>query len=372
MDKYEIDRNDIDQLVKKVASGNAPGSNALLRRMARKYHDPEPRLTEMIVDALRASPLRSISTGQSLDLPTDSDSRVSLVREEDPVTLLNEPILSEEVSGPLEQIVQEHRMQDALNAQGLTATRTGLLIGAPGVGKTLGARWVARELDAPLLTLDLSAVMSSFLGRTGANVRSVLDYAKSKRCVLLLDELDAVAKRRDDASEIGELKRLVTVILQEVDSWPAGSLLLAATNHVELLDPAIWRRFEVVVRFSEPDVEALKQGVIDFIAEPELNPEIVELIAQLYAGETLSTLERDLLRARRVAVVRHEPIAATVLETARGRFSNIPATDRGRAAATLVEHTSLSQRAVSEFTKVSRDTIRKNVGLRTNRSRDGK
>ena len=96
-------------------------------------------------------------------------------------------------------------------------TRSALFTGPPGVGKTLAAKWMARELGQPLAILDLSAVMSSFLGRTGSNVRAVLDFARDRRCILLLDEFDAVAKRRDDTSEIGELKRLVTVLLQEID-----------------------------------------------------------------------------------------------------------------------------------------------------------
>src|SRR5665213_3572636 len=131
------------------------------------------------------------------------------------------------------------------------------LYSPPGVGKTLAARWIARELHRPLLTLDLSAVMSSFLGRTGANVRHVLDYAKGVDCVLLLDELDSIAKRRDDASDVGELKRLVTVLLQEIDDWPSTGLLIAATNHSDLLDPAVWRRFEMRVNFPMPGDESV-------------------------------------------------------------------------------------------------------------------
>ena len=220
---------------------------------------------------------------------------------------------------------------------------------------------MAREVGLPLLTLDLSSVMSSFLGRTGANVRRVLDYARATPSVLLLDELDAVAKRRDDATEVGELKRLVTVLLQEIDSWPEGALLLAATNHPDLLDPAVWRRFELVVDFPVPDEAALMRGAATFLDNPDANPAMLRVIAHLYAGETLSSLERDIMRARRTATIRDAPPFETLMGLARARFAQMPAADRGRAAAALVERTDLSQRAINELTGVSRDTIRKYV-----------
>jgi len=113
-------------------------------------------------------------------------------------------------------------------------------------------RWIARELGLPFVTLDLTTSISSFLGKTGLNLRRTLDYARSRPCVLLLDEFDAIAKRRDDASEVGELKRIVNVLLKELEDWPLQSVLIAATNHPELLDRAIARRFDVVLDIPLP------------------------------------------------------------------------------------------------------------------------
>jgi len=351
--------SDLVQLVQMTAAGNATGSHALLRRMARRYRTSTPALSRAIVEALREGPLRSAGSGIALDQPVDSDSRLPLIRQESPIILAHEPILPPHLRAALEQVVEEYGMRDRLLDAGLAPTRTVLLVGAPGVGKTLAARWMAREVGLPLLTLDLSSVMSSFLGRTGANVRRVLDYARATPSVLLLDELDAVAKRRDDATEVGELKRLVTVLLQEIDSWPEGALLLAATNHSDLLDPAVWRRFELVVHFPDPDEAALVHGAATFLDDPDADQALLRVIAHLYAGETLSSLERDVLRARRTAAIRGTSAVETLMGLARSRFAQIPAADRGRAAAALAERTNLSQRAINDLTGVSRDTIRK-------------
>jgi SpoVK/Ycf46/Vps4 family AAA+-type ATPase len=157
-------------------------------------------------------------------------------------------LLSVDLEETLSQLIQERRQTERLASMGLSPTRSAIFVGPPGVGKTLTARWLASQLGVPLYVLDLTAVMSSLLGRSGTNLRAALDFAKRSPCVLLLDEIDAIAKRRSDDTDVGELKRLVTVILQEVDEWPATGLLLAATNHSELIDPALWRRFDLVIR----------------------------------------------------------------------------------------------------------------------------
>lgn len=359
VDETRLETKDLVQLMKLTAAGNASGAHAALRRFARKYKVSAPEFAQAIVDTLRDSPLRSAASGSSVNQPVDSDTRLPLVREEDPVVILNEPILNTDTFTALRQIVDEHRSAEKLLEAGLAPTRSALLVGAPGVGKTLAARWIARELNLPLLVLDLSSVMSSFLGRTGVNVRRVLDYARSVPAVLLLDELDAVAKRRDDSTEIGELKRLVTVLLQEIDSWPEGALLLAATNHGELLDPAVWRRFDVILDFPLPDGAALEQGVRAFLDEPGADDATVALVAHLYQGESLSRLERDVFRARRMAAMAEGSAMDALLALARDRFMRLPVGQRGAAAARLVGVGGMSQRAVHELTGVSRDTIRK-------------
>ena len=202
--------------------------------------------------------------------------------------------------------------------------------------------------------------MSSFLGRTGNNVRLVLDYAKGEDCILLLDELDAIAKRRDDATEVGGLKRLVTVLLQEIDDWPAHSLLLAATNHPDLLDPAVWRRFEMIVSFPAPDSKRVRQAIRAYLGDRVKNAELWErVLAIVLDGRSYSDIERAIVSIRRAASVAGEPLDKFLGEYVRSSVEQLSRASRTEMAHLLVGSNVLSQRQTYELTGVSRDTLRK-------------
>ena len=127
-----------------------------------------------------------------------------------------------------------------------------LLYGPPGCGKTSIAYYLAHRLGLPLVTARLDALISSLLGNTAKNLRRVFDFANRQPCVLFLDEFDAIAKARDDQHELGELKRVVNSLLQNMDTYCQHGVLIAATNHQELLDDAIWRRFQTVIEVPKP------------------------------------------------------------------------------------------------------------------------
>ena len=212
------------------------------------------------------------------------------------------PVLMPEVAAAVRALLDERHRPERLARQGVEPTRTLLLTGAPGVGKTMTARFIAHELGLPLLTIDLAALMSSFLGKTGQNLRQALDHARRQPCVLLLDEFDALGKRRDDPTDVGELKRIVNVLLLELERWPSFSLLVGATNHPELLDRAVWRRFELVLALPVPDATARR-----------------ELLARLAAQFGLSAGPSDLaLCARATAGASPADITAVVRDAARG------------------------------------------------------
>lgn len=190
--------------------------------------------------------------------------------------------------------------------------------------------------------------MSSFLGRTGNNIRVVLDFARRAPSVLLLDEFDAIAKRRNDATEVGELKRLVTVLLQSVDDWPTGGILVAATNHPELLDPAVWRRFDRVVEFPLPNVEEIASTIKGLLGNDEPLRARIGLLATLLCGRSFADVSRVITTVKRSAIV--------------GDFSIIDAIDQLTTdlAASLTDN-GKSQREVSSITGLSRDTIRSHL-----------
>jgi SpoVK/Ycf46/Vps4 family AAA+-type ATPase len=133
-----------------------------------------------------------------------------------------------------------------------------LFCGPPGCGKTLCAEIISAEIGIPLLYTRFDAIVSSYLGETAANLRKVFDYASNSRWVVLFDEFDAIGKARDDANEHGEIKRVINSFLQLLDSFQSPSIIIAATNHEHLLDPALWRRFDEIILFPKPSVHEIR------------------------------------------------------------------------------------------------------------------
>ena len=213
-------------------------------------------------------------------LPVDKESRYALVNIEVPSFVLP-PILNEYTRQQICDFVKERNFLAQFIQAGVTPPNSLLLSGQPGVGKTYIAHWISNQLGLPLVTLDLATSISSYLGRSGQNIRSIFDYAKAQPSVLFLDELDAIAKRRDDSGDLGELKRLVNVLLKEIEDYPVTGIIIGATNHPELLDKAIWRRFDRTLTVEMPEVDERRQLLsrhLDGYAD-KVGKDIIEYIA---------------------------------------------------------------------------------------------
>ena len=246
----------IPKLLQASIDGDTKMLEATALMIVKKIRKENPDVAKdisLILAGLGAS--HSTANARSMhfsSLPIDKESRYALVKIEEPFPI-PDPILSPYTWSQISDFIKERELIPEFIEAGIIPPNSLLMSGQPGVGKTYIAHWISNKLNLPLVTLDLATSISSYLGRSGQNIRSIFDYAKEQPCVLFLDELDAIAKRRDDAGDLGELKRLVNVLLKEIENYPSSGVIIAATNHPELLDKAIWRRFDRTIEIPMPD-----------------------------------------------------------------------------------------------------------------------
>ena len=188
-------------------------------------------------------------------LPVDSESRFPLLEEISRLGEVTNFVFTAENHAVINEFLAAVRSHDKLKNAGIDAGTNLLLYGPPGSGKSHLAVYVAHSLSLPIFVARLDGLISSFLGSTAKNIRAVMEFASRTPCVLLLDEFDAIAKLRDDHQELGELKRVVNSFIQNLDKLGDHVVLIAATNHPQLLDTAVWRRFDYLLFLDYPHIE---------------------------------------------------------------------------------------------------------------------
>lgn len=235
--------------------------------------------------------------------PLDAERKTPLFHIRTTRRYLDELILEPNLRSWLDRILLEYRSWDVLESNGLLPVRRVLLCGPSGCGKTAAAEALAAELALPMLYVRFDAVVSSLLGETAANLRKVFDYARRGQWVVFFDEFDAIGRSRDDATEHGEIKRVVNTFLQLLDGFDGRSFVIAATNFIQVLDPAIWRRFDQVLRFDLPSDRQVSALLRKKLQQASPSDEQIEIMARALKGATFADAEQMCLDIRRSGAV---------------------------------------------------------------------
>jgi chromosomal replication initiation ATPase DnaA len=252
--------------IKDLIAAYRDRDDLLFRRAAQAIIDEEEakRHTALAQDLRRllasGSPLQMPQFEAPIpEPPKDRDSALPLADVYLPERHLADLVLSHDLFDNLTDLADEVSRWPTLDALGVPRRNRILLYGPPGCGKTSIAEALAGKLGRILVTVRVESVISSYLGETGANLRRVMDFSAKGAYVVLFDEFDSLAKDRDDPADHGELRRVVNAMLQLIDRYRGPSILIAATNHSQVIDDAMWRRFDEVLEVSLPDREQIAQ-----------------------------------------------------------------------------------------------------------------
>ncbi len=260
---------------------------------ANQHHLLADRLSEIIT-----------TTGQGKARDDHARAVSDLVLEIVPKRRLSDLELEPVTQRVLAELVEEQQRAELLRSYGIEPRNRLLLSGAPGNGKTGVAEAIAAELMLPFYIIRYEGVVSSFLGETAARLDNVFEFARTRRCVLFFDELDTVAKERADEHETGEIKRVVSTLLLQVDRLSPHVILIGATNHDELLDRAAWRRFQIRAELGPPSRTQATRFLERLAAR--LGGDLgyaPRTIADKLLGASFSELEEFALDVRRRAVL---------------------------------------------------------------------
>jgi SpoVK/Ycf46/Vps4 family AAA+-type ATPase len=226
---------------------------------ARQGHAKLAQELKELVDAAKSKAPTIERASGPVPLVQPKGELAGLLSARYPETRLPDMIVPDQIRTRLERVLTEHRQQEQLRSHGLRARRKLLLIGPPGSGKTMTAAALAGELHLPLMTVVLDGLITKFMGETASKLRLVFDAMQATRGVYFFDEFDAIGARRGERNDVGEIRRVLNSFLQFLEQDESLGLVVAATNHPDLLDRALFRRFDDVIEYSLPDAALIEQ-----------------------------------------------------------------------------------------------------------------
>ena len=236
-------------------------TSAMAEERAKEHHHAADRISALLGAGRHGGTSNEGKRGSYSTAPATTVLPVETptLHTKNPTTPLSDLILPAEQRTQIQELVLEQQHATRLREHGLNPRNRVLLKGPPGNGKTTLAEAIATELGVPLHVVHYEDVISSFLGETAGRLEKTFTAASEAPCVLFFDEFDVVAKERSDAQETGEIKRLVSTLLLQMDRLPDHTVFVAATNHANLLDSAVWRRFDLTFEMHPPSVEDAKE-----------------------------------------------------------------------------------------------------------------
>lgn len=289
-----------DLLISLVRAG-AQGDQVGFRRTVEAIVAEErERQHHVVADRLQEF-LRASARGTE---PPPPEGVGSLIHEIHPRRVLGDLVLPAQVASACAELVEEQQRVDLLRSYGLEPRHRVLLSGPPGNGKTSLAEALAGELAVPLLVVRYDAVIASFLGETAARLARMFDYVRTRRCVLFFDEFDTLGKERGDEHETGEVKRVVSSLLLNIDALPSHVVAVTATNHPELLDRAVWRRFQLRLALPPPNADDIGRWIARFEQTQDMSLRgQKKAIASALAGHSFAEVEEFFLDLQRRVVL---------------------------------------------------------------------
>jgi SpoVK/Ycf46/Vps4 family AAA+-type ATPase len=298
-------------------TGFRAGIEALIEEERAKKHTALAADLERLLGPSNAAPMAEI--------PKDKDTGIPLATISDPERGLDSVILAPDTRAAFDRMVTEARHGEQLDELGLRRRNRALLYGPPGCGKTSVVEAIAHELGRPLLVVRVEGLVNSHLGGTSANLARLFAYLETGDFVVLLDEFDAIGQSREK-DDVGEMRRVVASLLQFIDGYRGNSLIIAATNHEEILDSALWRRFDTVAEMPLPTAEQIK-GIINRLLPVRLKAATLANLVDQLAGYPHAAVEYFANGARRNALfdgreaVQSEDVTIAVEETAGRRWA---------------------------------------------------
>jgi SpoVK/Ycf46/Vps4 family AAA+-type ATPase len=278
---------------------------------ARQGHGKLAQDIRALIDSAKIAATRSPESKKPTPIVHPRGELAGLFTASYPKLRLSDMILDVRVKNRLLRVLHEQRARDKLRSHGLQPRRKLLLIGPPGSGKTMTAEVLAGELHTPLFVIRLDSLITKFMGETAAKLRLVFDAMLSARGVYLFDEFDSIGAQRVLPNDVGEIRRVLNSFLQFIEHEESDSLILAATNHPEVLDQALFRRFDDVIQYGFPDKEQVIRTLQTKLASFKTSDIVWEKVTEAALGRSYADITRACEEAAKEMVLNDRQAIST-------------------------------------------------------------